>query len=153
MAGRPHVPTALKVLNGTLNESRHNAREPQLEPRIPEAPAHLSEKERAAWAHFAQLLEPMRVVTTVDAPAMEMLVVTYVHHQRLADALRHDELVYDSERKDGGMMRRLAPEMTALADVSRRLLVLLGRFGLTPADRQKVVQSGEAGGNPYDEFR
>ena len=153
MSGRPHVPTALKLLNGTVNTGRQNAHEPHLPPAIPDAPAHLNAEELTAWAMFGGLLQPMRVVTQADVTALELLATTYVHRARLAQALREaSQLVYGAKKADGSVMLRTRPELTALADVDRRLLVLLGRFGLTPADRQKVVQM-EDGGNPFNEFR
>ena len=152
--GRPHVPTNLKVLNGTINTGRQNAREPKLPSRIPPCPAHLNDEERAAWSYFAGLLEPMQVVTDADGAAYEMLCVTYVHHQRLVEALRSAKhLVYAPKgSREGASLLRTRPELQALTDVARRLLVLLGRFGLTPSDRQKVVQTDGVDGSPYDEF-
>jgi phage terminase small subunit len=153
VGGRPFVPTPLKVLNGTENPSRRNEREPHLPPHIPEPPAHLSPEEFDAWRRFGELLEPMRCATDQDAAAFEMLVVAFVQHQRLAAALREAKtLVYGGKRPDGSVMLRTRPELTALGDVGRRLLILLGRFGLTPADRARVVQLSEDGADPFDEF-
>lgn len=153
MPGRPPVPTTLKLLNGTLNPTRANDREPRLAPCLPDAPAHLTEEERAAWSRLGLLLEPLRVLTSADSAAFEMLVVAYVHHQRLAQSLREAKaLVYASKKQDGSLWIRQRPELAALADVGRRLLVLLGRFGLTPADRARLVQLEADGIDPLDEF-
>jgi P27 family predicted phage terminase small subunit len=165
MGGRPPVPTNLKPMNGMLNPTRENRDEPKLTPHIPEAPARFNDEERAAWEKFARLLEPLRVTTDVDAAALEMLAVAWVHHQRLAHALREaKQLVYASktvtrEKDESGeevlvtkLLLRTRPELAAIADVGRRLLVLLGRFGLTPADRARVVQLSEDGSDPFAEF-
>lgn len=156
MAGRPPVPTQLKVLRGTINTTRQNWSEPALESRIPVAPGYLSELELEAWEKFAAILGPMRVVAAEDAVAFEMLAVTYAQHQRLAAALREATLlIYSPKTGDkAARMLRARPEMGMLADVDRRLLALLGRFGLTPADRQRVV-GGAAdpdADDPEDEF-
>jgi P27 family predicted phage terminase small subunit len=150
---RPNVPTVLKVLNGTAQTSRLNKAEPKLAPRIPDAPEHLAPDELAAWRYFAAILEPMGVVTHADAPALEMLAVTFAHHQRLAAQLRQGALVYESTKPNGDIMLRSRPELAAIGDVGRRVLVLLGRFGLTPADRAKVVStSDDSPADPYAEF-
>jgi phage terminase small subunit len=151
--GRPNVPTVLKVLGGTVRPDRANPLEPRLEPHIPAPPPHLAPDELDAYRYFAELLEPMAVVTDQDAPALEMLAVTYAHHQRLAALLRTGALSYGSKKPNGDLMLRSRPELAAIGDVGRRLLVLLGRFGLTPADRARVVSVGEDGTlDPYSEF-
>src|SRR5688572_3218304 len=95
----------------------------------------------------------MGVTAAEDAAAFELLVTTYVQHQRLAATLRAESLTYTTVNAQGGEMIRARPEVALLADVDRRLLVLLGRFGLTPADRSKVVSHpGNASADPDDEF-
>jgi len=42
----------------------------------------------------------------------------------------------------GGKMLRARPELALLGDIDRRLLSLLARFGMTPADRSRVDDLG-----------
>lgn len=158
MAGRPFVPTALKAVNGTLNQTRQNWNEPKVQPEIPEPPGHLSELEKECWALFAKLLAPLGVVGATDVVAFELLAVTYAHHRRLAQAMRDASTFVYSPTKGSGkserIMLRARPEMGMLREADRQLLALLSRFGLTPADRQRVVS--ETGvceeDDPEDEF-
>jgi P27 family predicted phage terminase small subunit len=130
----------------------------QLEPHYPEPPAYLDEEEREAWRRFGQDLEPLRVVTRVDWAVLELLVTSWVQGQRLRARLRAagGGLVYESERKDGGVMMRARPEVAMLNELDRKCAMLLSRFGLTPSDRARLspepappVQHR----NPEDEFK
>jgi len=152
MAGRPPLPTNIKLLKGTLDRSRQNPKEPKVEPHIPGPPEYFSDLERRAWGRFAQQLDPLAVASDADFAALEMLVVTFCHHLRLTATLREKPLTYATETMHGKAMLRTRPELTALGDVDRRLLVLLGRFGLTPADRARVVSEVGQGADPDDEF-
>lgn len=151
MAGRPALPTALKA-RGTLSPSKVNPLEPKLEPHYPDPPAHLDEEERAAWLRFGADLEPMGVVTRADWAVLELLVTTYVQGQRLRASIRAagGGPVYQS-----GVLLRARPEFAMLNEVDRKTVLLLSRFGLTPADRSRVSSpeaSASPSENPEDEF-
>ncbi len=131
----------------------------QLEPHYPAPPTHLDDEERAAWHRFGQDLEPLRVVTRVDWAVLELLVTTFVQGQRLRASIRAagGGLVYESEKKDGGVMLRARPEFAMLNEIDRKCISLLARFGLTPSDRARLKApepntSAQLIRNPEDEF-
>lgn len=152
-------PTALKLVKGTLNKSRANKAEPQVDVRIPDPPDHLDEDERAAWTKYAGLLGPMRVCAAEDFAALESLVTVWVQAQRLRAQLREDaktgdkKLTYESITESGGKIERAKAALTTLNEVDRRVEKWLGKFGLSPADRSRV-SAGKADGKKTgeDEF-
>jgi P27 family predicted phage terminase small subunit len=143
-ATKARKPTVLKIVGGTNNVTRQNKKEPKVHPEVPGAPEYLTKQERAAYERFAASLGDMRCTTKDDFAALEQLACTYAEMQRLRQALRDEDpndLTYETFNKYGAV-RRLRPELTALGDVDRKLLALLGRFGLTPADRSRVNDEG-----------
>jgi P27 family predicted phage terminase small subunit len=152
---KARVPTTLKEQKGSYNTTLANHREPRSKPMVPEAPKHLSKKERECWDKFSKVLDPMRVTTAEDFAALELLVVSFSQWSQLQEELRgDDDLTYETHNKYG-TMRRMKPEFQAASDLEHRMLNYLGRFGLTPADRGRVNQApddNEANRNPEDEF-
>jgi len=160
---KARVPTALKLLRGTLNKSREAKQSrspPAVTLGIPDAPDHLDEEESAAWERFARILSPLRVCAQEDFAALESLVTAWVQVQRLRAELRADaaagdkKLTYESVNDKGATMQRVKPAVTALNEVDRRLKDWLGRFGLTPADRGRVSADtdGKKAGDREAEF-
>lgn len=151
-------PTALKLVEGTLNVTRQNKDEPKVMPKVPKAPDHLDEEEKAAWKKFGSLLGPMKVCGAGDFAALESLVTCWVHSQRLRSQLRADysagdlKLTYECESKNGAVVEHPKAALKILGDVDRRLKDWLGRFGLTPADRSRVSSDGADQGSKDDEF-
>lgn len=132
-------PTALKLLDGTINVTRQNKDEPERTFAIPDPPKHLSKEQRAAWKLFAEKISTMRITTEEDFAALEMLACRWAHYQELQAKLRtKDGMTYETTTANGSRMIRPRPELTMLQTVEHALLGLLGRFGLTPADRQRV---------------
>ena len=68
MAGRPPVPTALKLLKGTAKKSRLNPREPVSKVGA-ECPASCQGKARELWKKWAPIYEAMGCLREADALA------------------------------------------------------------------------------------
>ena len=169
---RPRKPTALKIVEGTLDKSgTKNKQEPQYEVKFPEPPDYLSPHQKWAWRRFAEVLSPMRVVTIADFAIMEQLACTYSEqvlmrdqirkrHRRIAKMSESDQIIsgedhytYEShDTKTGKLVRHQIPEVAMLNEVDRKLTGLLGRFGLTPADRSRVSVSDAVQDDPQNEF-
>lgn len=162
------VPLELKVQRGTVNKSRENNRPnrvPRLRPHVPPPPKHFDEFHREVYVHFANDLDEMRVCTKQDWASLEVLASTYCEMRKLRAEIMElpsltFEVVKEIEKKDGTIIRTttlaIRPEVAALNAVDTRLTGLLGRFGLTPADRGRVDDLGAKDEgtpqNPEDEF-
>lgn len=151
---KARVPTNLKVLKGSYNSTLANKNEPPVSPKMPKTPDHLSAKQRWAWNRFAKMLDPMRIVTLEDSGALELLSIAYANYVIACDRCRNDSDFTYETRNTYGVLRRVKPSFTVMVDASNQLLNLLGRFGLTPADRPRVsvIKSGQGNRDPEDEF-
>lgn len=114
--GRPRVPSAVKRLRGTWRADRANERAPRpVSIAVPAPPRELSAVERAVWKRLAREIPP-GVFTTADGTAFRALV------RAVAMAENPPENMSESAR----------------INWSKHAQSMLGRFGLTPADREKV---------------
>jgi P27 family predicted phage terminase small subunit len=132
---RPKKPTALKLVAGTDRADRRNGGEPEpmlLNDLAP--PAHLSPKSAAVWEELAGMLRRNQVLTEMDVVAFEMLcdAVADYRHTR---AERGDKFVAHSHK--GSQM--LDQMLVAQQACGKRAEVLMGRFGMDPASRSKVM--------------
>jgi P27 family predicted phage terminase small subunit len=164
------VPHDLKIQRGTwkpASDKVRGVRVPAMLTHItPPPPAHLDDFHREVWNRFAADVGEMRICTRQDLAALEMLTDTYVEMRKLrAEIMELPTLTFPItkivEGKDGTRTTTktlaIRPEVAALNAVDNRLLGLLGRFGLTPADRGRVddlgaPKPGGKGEEPEQEF-
>ena len=140
MAGRPRKSTRLKVVQGTAQPSRINKSEPKPAEGEPAQPAHLSAKAKATWRAVVPVLEEMRTLTVADGLALEGLCESYAELCAARAVLKkRGARTYSFETKAGETVYRSYPEVAQAADADRRFRAWLVSFGLTPADRSRVV--------------
>lgn len=125
------LPTALKIMRGEKRPSRLNQREPQAPAGAGPPPAHLTPEARALWEEIVPTLEAARILTVLDAVALEVLV----------DSI----LDYRKSRTDD---KRAA----FAAGTGKRLLRVLAEFGLTPSARSRILAVPPADGDGFAEF-
>jgi phage terminase small subunit len=89
-----------------------------------------------------------------DFAALEQLACAYAEAQELRAFVRKHGRTYDTINPKGSTLSRPFPQVRMLRDVERQVLLLLGRFGLTPADRPGVSAAAAAPGrrDPDNEF-
>ena len=160
MPGPPPKPTRLKLVKGTLENTRANPREPKAEPGRPEAPSHLQPRAREAWDYVVPLLDRMGILTEADGMGLERLCELYADILEARASLNREvhvltpdagatvlvaaagEITYVTYGK-GGPMLRSRPELTLIADADRRFRGYLQDFGLTPSARSRVSTLGQ----------
>ena len=149
--GRPPVPTALKRRRGAAGP---DAAEPRVAAgKVPPAPRNLGREERLAWVELRQLVNPLRVATQADLPAFTLLVEAMGVALRAAEVIRREGLTMIETGLKGQRYVRTRPEVGVLANFQKIVWYGLGRFGLTPADRARVVSlTGIPVNDPADEF-
>lgn len=125
--GAPKKPSALKAVQGTdqKNKDRMNANEPIPTRGIGPAHTSLTEFERKIWDEVVGI-QYAGVLGEADRIALEMMC-------RLIAEMRLDFV-----------------EMTA-AKITQ-LSQLIGRFGMTPSDRTKIVVPKQEKSNPFSEM-
>lgn len=152
--GRPRKPAALHVLHGTARQGRQNTRAPTaaaLE-ELPPPPKGLSKREAAAWRELAQVVGPLRTMTAADVPAFRQMAITLAVIEEAREVVNKKGLTFSVETESGTVIRK-RPEVEILAAFKKQLSVEMSRFGLTPADRERVSALGEdAKGDSLDEF-
>lgn len=135
----PRVPTALKVLQGTVEWSRTNPQEPKPPVAAPPMPLGMSKSAKRAWASLCDMLTRLGVLSTLDQVALQELCecVSTIHHCR--DALKvRGGYTYECSTSGGATMRRAHPEVAILQESTRQLRQWLNEFGATPASRSRV---------------
>lgn len=114
--GRPRIPDAVKNLRGTLRKDRVNTRAPRLAVTKPPAPPReISATERQIWKRLARELPP-GVYTEADATAYRALVHAVMLAENPPDGVTASEKIH----------------------WTRMAAYWLGRFGMTPSDRERV---------------
>lgn len=143
MAGRPRKPTALKVVTGNPGKRALGRQEP--DPTYLSdltAPAHLAPQAAAVWDDLAPKLRAARVLTEIDAVALELAcnaIATY----RLATAKAGETPLVKSP-ETGAVA--LNPWMIVQSMTFKQATAVLREFGMTPAARTRVMV------NPQDDL-
>ena len=126
---RPRKPSNVLELNGAFkrNPARGKARENEPVPNgeIGEPPAHLPAKVAECWREIVKLAHP-GVLCKADRLIVE-------HAAQILSLLRADQW-----RGNPALVNRFE--------------VVLGKLGMSPADRSKVSVFKTKGANPYAEF-
>ncbi|MEK7178536.1 MAG: P27 family phage terminase small subunit [Patescibacteria group bacterium] len=152
--GRPRKPRALKLVQGTDRPDRENKRAPA-PPSAPLPPPQkdLNPHEKRAWRELAALVDPLRVAAPADVVAFRHLVYCLGQVEQARAALRKAGSQTFETVSEGGVSVKKRPEVEIIATFEKILDAKLGRFGLTPAEREKVTKAGDDGvGDPLDEF-
>lgn len=125
---RPRKPTALHLINGTIEHNRKRfadrANEPHDDRVLGPPPKKMGRGERAAWLEIEQLAPWL---TYPDRIAVEVAACLLAQF-----------------RQSG--VNFISPAKLA------RLETMLGRLGLTPSDRSKVSAPGRKPGNAFTQF-
>ena len=101
-------------------------------------PRDLSPAARGAWRSVTAALARLGVLSTADGEALRLLCEALGEYREARRVLDREGVTYDLETKTGGTMHRARPEAAIAADAWRRASAMLGRFGLTPADRARL---------------
>lgn len=99
-----------------------------LPPKIPSAPAWLDREAKAEWKRLTKLLGPKQVLTEGDRSALAMMCSLW---STILELMKAEKNV----RQDPMSWKRFHSMRIASIE---KWASLLGRFGLTPADRPRV---------------
>jgi P27 family predicted phage terminase small subunit len=132
---RPRKPTALKLVEGNPGKRAVNGQEPEpmllvdLEP-----PAHLQPRSAAVWREVAPMLRRLQVLTEADVIALELLCDSVADYRHARETCG-DDFVTTSAK--GSQM--LDQWFVAKLSASKRAEGLMGRFGMDPVSRSRVM--------------
>lgn len=174
----PRTPSLLKDLAGTRRRDRDNPAEPSA-PAITvgeHPPAWVrGQRARRAWAALIELAPP-GLITTLDTMALGLLVNAFGQYLAALDVVEgracglcgrslsskvacssgeshyRGDGYYTTRTKEGSLMIRRHPAMASAEAWHDKLSVLLGSFGMRPADRGRVSAAGAPEADPVEEF-
>lgn len=132
--GAHKKPQALRELNGTADRNKHrdNQDQPLVTRGIGPAPEHFAELQSDIWDYLVGVMYA-GVLSISDRPTMEMMSVLFYR-------FRHGDYEENS----------VCPALSGV-ELSR-LDSLMGRYGMTPSDRTKIVVPKQEKSNPFSEM-
>ena len=132
--GMHKQPQALRELHGTANRNKHRDNQDAPEPKagIGPAPDYFDDEQSEVWDYLVSTCPP-GVLGDSDRPTFEVMVILFWR-------FRNGE--YDKDAK--------IPQLNG-AELSR-MDSLMGRYGMTPSDRQKIVIPKQEKKNPFESF-
>jgi P27 family predicted phage terminase small subunit len=152
--GRPPKPTALKILQGGDTRKSRRKNEPKPDVGIPECPEYLDGYARAEWEAVAPILERLRVLTTADRGALELLCRAYAEYREATETVSEDGATYESTNAEtGAVIIKAHPAVNQRNDAWRRYRAALADFGLTPSSRAKIAVEPEKPKDPIADWK
>lgn len=151
-AGRPPVPTALKLLHGNPGKRPINKREP-----MPEATATMPERLQGndeavkEWTRLAPMLARMRVLTEADVDLLANLCFDLALLNDCQKKLLASGLLV--RNKVTGLIHR-NPLFEMVNQLTARVAMALRELGMTPASRSRIqVSETEADSDPWQALK
>lgn len=143
MRGRHPTPTALKLLQGTIENTPFDEGA-AIEVAIPDAPAHLNERARSLWQQLAADLKTARLISKLDQVTFALLCDSW------AEYVHADEMIARPAEQGGGYLVKTpngyevqSPWVTIRNKAFEKLMKVCVEFGLTPSARNRVRGGGQ----------
>lgn len=151
--GRKPKSRAMRVLSGQLpitKDAVSELSEPFIPPAIPE---HMNERERVVWTETIRLLQPMRVLKSVDSAILGAYCASYVRWQDAEKAIQDSGGQLCSYGEKGGVS--VHPLVTISRDAKKDMVLYATQLAMTPAARLKMVSSASKviEKNPFMELK
>lgn len=176
--GRRALPDSVKEARGTLRPSRVNQAQPEpdaLEVGVQPPDWIVGPLRRRAWSGLVDLLTGTKVLTVMDTAALGLMVDTFGRYLEARDVVDGKRCggcgrpnhrpragcrdpfpgapYVTSQSGRSGLMVRAHPAVAVMDRTLRTLLDILGRFGMDPASRSRVVATLGAGQGRTDASR
>lgn len=135
MSGPPPKPSALKIISGNPGK---RAQRPEPDPDYLDdltPPAHLPEHVARVWSDLAPKLRKAHLLTQLDVPALEMVCAAIANHRIATQTAGLNMMMHNAET--GAFSP--SPWLIIQSMAFKQAFVGLSRFGMTPADRARVI--------------
>jgi len=149
---RPRTPNNLRILKGTDKQHPERMRTPP-EPKKGKIhpPTWLKPKARKAFIELAKITTDMNVLTTADKMSLAMVCDAYSDYLEANELVEKNGQTYVVTNREGIDMIKANPATTIKADAWRRVMIGLGKFGLSPSEREKINITPVKKKNPFDD--
>lgn len=132
-------PTALKLLSGSWR-AKENPHEPVAPKALPAKPAELSEDESVLWDILAHQLYDQGTLGNIDHIALHSLVSARCEEMRAENQIRKSGLLIRNGRPDNPNAQLIPNPLLGIRDrAAKRVKEYLAVFGMTPADRTRII--------------
>jgi P27 family predicted phage terminase small subunit len=149
--GRPPKPTALKELAGNPGKRPLPTNEPKPRGKMRPMPSdRLSSRAQLTWIRLRAAMEPLGLLTGVDAEAFELLCQHYDLALNALEVVQSDGFSYKNDK--GNLSRN--PNDLAFLQHSRAFLRYSSEFGMTPSSRARLapLETGEKDSSLADQL-
>lgn len=116
-----------------------------------DAPVWLKGEGLEIYRRMAPMLRGMKLLTDADVPAFARYCTHYARWLDLQNRLKKGGDIYTIETASGKVLRA-HPAFTMADRLDRMLLAFEDRFGLNPAERQRIMMARASTGAPHDLF-
>ncbi|ARQ01895.1 phage terminase small subunit P27 family [Pseudorhodoplanes sinuspersici] len=116
-----------------------------------DAPKWLKDEGLKIFQRMAPLLRSMKLLTEADVPAFARYCKHYARWLSLQKRLDKEGDIYEIETASG-KVRRADPAFTMADRLDRMMLAFEDRFGLNPAERQRIMAARATTGATGDLF-
>lgn len=110
------------------------------------APSWLKGEALAIWAKQGPILRDMRLLSAADELAFTRYCRNFAKWQQIRAQLDRRGYTYLATTTGGGKLRRADPAFLVADRLERQLLAAEDRFGMSPAERQKIMAQRAAAG-------
>jgi P27 family predicted phage terminase small subunit len=136
---RPKKPKEIKKAEGTSRNNRDgNAAPPNNQYTIPQPPSWLTSKAKKAYKELAEDLHNMGVVTKEDRHKLGLVCQEYADYIQLQETIQREGGFYWLETESGSLVQKKRYEVDTANTKVKFVANELSRFGLDPANRNKV---------------
>lgn len=108
------------------------------------APAWLKGDALALWNRLAPTLRTARLLAATDELTFARYCYNFDRWLKLRQAMDKRGYTYDADTTHGGKLRRADPNFLIADRLERQLLAVEDRFGLNPAERQRIIAARAA---------
>ena len=132
-AGRPPKPLETHMING--NPGKRTLPDPiPVSRERPDPPAHYDEAHTEAWDFFANAIQGMGVLATIDAPSLEILVDSWVGYRQMqAEVMKSGYVQFT------GQGNSISGYFAARNKLVQQVTTLLMQFGFSPVARARLA--------------
>lgn len=140
MPGPAKIPSKIVQLHGRPGHRPINKREPKAKSLADlKPPTHLTRIAKARWRRMVKVLDQAKVLTILDADALELYCVNY---SRWREAIRHLNTLKKHQVVKTDQSIKANPWVKIAEKASDQCARLLEQFGMTPAGRTRVQTRG-----------